>query len=277
MLPTAPATAPPAPLAIMGDGYTLTISQTAEELKQTLLKQARAVTTVLDNDECNLARERMKGLAAFRQILEKSRKAVQEPVAALVKSINAKAADFGAEVNREEQRLSTLITTYAAEQERLRREAAEKLRQEAMAAERKRMEEERARLAAERAALEAERAELAAKTKKQREAAAAIAAEARKKEEEARAAAAAAEDAQFEQEQAQALALQTTPAPIGVKPVLDFEVIDAVAFYRAFPLLCEVHVKRRETLAFLKARQDEGIAANIPGLRITEKFNISTR
>jgi hypothetical protein len=70
----------------------------------------------------------------------------------------------------------------------------------------------------------------------------------------------------------------TRPAiPTGVKPVLDYEVLDVGALYEAQPHLVLLNVKRKETLAALKKMQDLGVKLEIPGLKIFEIFTVNKR
>lgn len=256
----------PAILTLSGDGYGLTVRREAIELKNALLERAATVEAITDDDSLGNARLVVKDLAAFRNTLEKSRKAVKEPVLELGRKIDEAAANFGAEVAAEEKRITALGQAYAAEQERIRREAAEKARREAEAAARAAAEEAR-RLAAEQAAAQAatraaEQREQDAVRRAQEEMALRIAAEreaARLKAE----AAAAAEATRF-----------SAPAVAGVKADLDFEVTDIHALYLARPDLVEMTPRRAKILAHLKANRTMNDPHDLPGVKVIEKLKL---
>jgi hypothetical protein len=148
-------TTKPTALAILGDGYTITVTPAAEQQKQTIIEAARRVVAVTDQDTCDLANARIKALASVRNVVEKSRTEVKAPVIELGRKIDGIAKDFVADVIAEESRLSELVTGYAREVQRKAREAQ-------AAAEAQRKQEEAARRAQEaqpeqeRAAPEAE-------------------------------------------------------------------------------------------------------------------------
>lgn len=253
-------------LTLSGDGYGLTVRREAVALKQSLLERAAEVQAVTNDDEIGTARVVVKDLAAFRNTLEKSRKAVKEPVLELGRKIDDAAAKFGAEVAAEEKRITALGQAYAAEQERIRREAAEKARREAEEAARKAQEEAR-RLAAEQAAAQAatraaEQREQDAVRRAQEEMARRVAAEreaARLKAE----AAAAAEAAKF-----------SAPAVAGVKADVDFEVVNVHELYVAHPELVDLTPKRAAILAHLKTARTFGKPLELPGVIVKEKLTL---
>jgi CRISPR/Cas system-associated exonuclease Cas4 (RecB family) len=115
-------------LILAGDGYQLTISPEARQKKAELLAKAASVTTVTDNDESNLAQFEMRKLAEMRILIEKSRKAVKEPVLLVGKAIDKAAADFLADIEGEELRIRGLVGAHAEEVERLKAIKAEEER-----------------------------------------------------------------------------------------------------------------------------------------------------
>lgn len=115
-------------LILAGDGYQLTISPEARQKKAELLAKAAAVTTVTDNDESNLAQFEIRRLAEMRIHIERSRKAVKEPVLLVGKAIDKAAADFLAEIESEETRIKVLVGAHAEEVERLKAIKAEEER-----------------------------------------------------------------------------------------------------------------------------------------------------
>jgi hypothetical protein len=286
-------TTKPTAIAILGEGYTITVTPAAEQQKQVILDAARRIVAVTDQDSCDIAQARMKGLASIRTAVEASRTEVKKPVLELGRHIDGIAKDFVADVVLEEARLSGLVTEYAREQQRKQREAREAAERERqriereeherkMAALREQQEAERQRMAAEREAHEAEMARLNAA--RQQDAAAqaeaeARAAQARREQEEATRRA---QEAQAEQERAAAeaaaataqAALPALPAlPAGVKEEIDFEVTDPAAFYAAFPQFCEITVKRAPVLAALKKSfAKKGALPEVAGLRVFQNL-----
>jgi chromosome segregation ATPase len=288
----------PTALAILGDGYTITVTPAAEQQKQTIIEAARRVVAVTDQDTCDLANARIKALASVRNAVEKSRTEVKAPVIELGRKIDGIAKDFVSDVIAEESRLSALVADYAREVQRKareEREAAERERQRIereeherkMEALRAEQEAERKRMQAEREAHEAEMARLAAERNADAEAQAraeAAAAEARRAQEEATRRA---QEAQAEQERAAreaaeraaAVAVPATPAlPTGVKEEVDFLVEDIAAFYTKFPQFCEVTVKRAEVLKQIKkSLAKNGVLPKVPGLKIFQNIKPKAR
>ena len=286
-------------LAILGDGYQITITPEAERQKATILTAARAVVAVTDADSCDIAQSRLRSLASVRTAVESSRKQVKAPVIDLGKKIDGIAADFVADVVAEEARLSGLVTEYAREQQRIKREAelvaeqerqrVERERHEAeMAAQREAARIERERQAAERAAHEAEIAQLKAEAAQSEEGqqAARVAQEralAAQREAEARAesarrqaeADAAAAREREEAARIAAAAAVAAPAPAGVREEIDFEVEDILAFVAKFPQLCRIEPKRAEVLAALKKSfERNGKLPEVAGLRVFRNLKI---
>jgi dTMP kinase len=286
-------------LAILGDGYQIQITPEAEKQKATIINAARAVVAVTDADSCDIAQSRLRSLASVRTAVESSRKIVKAPVIDLGKRIDGIAADFVAEVIAEEARLSGLVTEYAREQQRIKREAelaaeqerqrVERERHEAeMAAQREAARIERERQAAERAAHEAEIARLKAEAAQSEEGQrAAREAQERalvaQREAEARADAArrqAEADAAAAREQEEAARIAAAeavaaPAPAGVREEIDFEVEDILAFVAKFPQLCRIEPKRAEVLAALKKSfARNGKLPEVAGLRVFQNLKV---
>ena len=286
-------------LAILGDGYQITITPEAERQKATILTAARAVVAVTDADSCDIAQSRLRSLASVRTAVESSRKIVKAPVIDLGKKIDGIAADFVADVVAEEARLSALVTEYAREQQRMKREAelaaeqerqrVERERHEAeMAAQREAARIERERQAAERAAHEAEIARLKAEAaqSEQGQQAARVAQEralAAQREAEARAEAArrqAEADAAAAREREEAAriaaaAVIAAPAPAGVREEIDYEVHDIRVFAAKFPQLCRIEPKRADVLAALKKSfERNGKLPEVAGLRVFQNLKV---
>lgn len=286
-------------LAILGDGYTITVTPEAEQQKQIILDASRRVVAVTDQDSCDIAQSRLKALAAVRIAVEKSRTEVKKPVLEVGRRIDETAREFAVEIVAEETRLDQLVKEYVREQQRIARDAAEAAERERqriereeherkMAALRAEQEAERQRMEAERAKHEAEMARLRAG----READESKAAEARRREEEAakaqREAAERAEAARLEAERAaeeakakaEAASSQVATAiiPQGVREEIDFEVVDVVAFAAKFPQLVTFTPKRAEILAALKKSfAKNGKLPEVAGLRVFQNLKVKPR
>lgn len=247
-------------LTLSGDGYGLTVKTEAIALKESLLQSALTVQKIESEPEVAQARALVKQLAAFRTQLEKSRKAVKEPVLEVGRKIDAAAEKFGAEVLAEEKRIIALGQAYAAEQERIRRQVAEKMRREAEEAARKAAEE--ARILAQQAAA----AEAALRKSQNAEAEAIQRAEVEmKKRIEAEREAA---RLKLEAQAVAAAAVFDAPAVAGTKAEADYEITDINALRAAAPQFVELTVKRAVLLAFIKSSP----GVQIPGVKIVEKI-----
>ena len=241
-------------LILAGEGYQLTIAPEAEARKRELLKAASEITTVTTNDESADAQMQSRRLAQMRIEVEKSRKAVKEPVNRIGKLIDSTAKNFLDSLEAEEKRITRLVGDHAAEVARLKRIKEEE--------ERRAFEEARAaREAAERAV---EAAETTGKLKD------IIAAK------------------QAEKERVEALAarmeasadLSATKVAEGVRFAWDFEVtdIDKLAEVKR---LVTIEPKRAVILGELKAWEEEGknveyLAATL-GIRAFKKPVVSSR
>lgn len=287
-------------LAILGDGYQITITPEAEKQKAAIISAARAVVAVTDNDSCDIAQSWLRSLASVRTAVESSRKIVKAPVIDLGKRIDGIAADFVAEVISEEARLSGLVTEYARDQQRIKREAelaadqerqrVERERHEAeMAAQREAARIERERQAAEKAAHEAEIARLKAEAaqsaegqkaaREAQEKALAAQREAEARAEAARLQAEADTAAARKREEsariARADAVIAAIAPAGVREEIDFEVEDILAFVAKFPQLCRIEPKRSDVLAALKKSFERNCKLpEVAGLRVFQNLKV---
>ncbi len=264
------------PLQLNGDGYSVSLTKDAKAKKSALISEAIQISEVSDNEQAEEARYCLKELNDFSILLERCRKEVKEPVLEAGRRIDAAAKDFIKDVDVQKFRITNLISDHAREQQIKQQEALRKQQEAEMELQRKAMEEERKRLEAERAALAAEHAILDADTKKQRAAAQKLAEEARAREAEAEKARLAAEAAE-QKEDAAAMVVLEASAPKGVKPTLDYEVTDIHLLYRNHPELVELTPKRSLILAELKNLQDDNLPVSITGLKVIEKFKISSR
>jgi hypothetical protein len=284
-------------LSILGDGYTIAISPDAEESKLRIIAASRAIVAVTDSPSCDDAQARIRELAAARIAVEKSREIVKRPVIDLGKKIDGIAKDFAADINAEESRLTAMVNAYAAEQQRIAREATAAAERERQRIER---EEHEARMAALRAEQEAERQRMEAERQKHEAEMSKLRAE-RQQDEAAQAQAAAAERAAAEAqriateqanaarlaaEQAAADARAATAAvvvaatvmPQGVKEEIDFEVVDIAEFAAKFPQFVTITPKRADILAALKKSfAAKGKLPEVAGLRVFQNLKVKTR
>jgi hypothetical protein len=272
-----------APLILAGDGYSLEVSPDAEAQKAELIRHSALIVEVNDNTAAEAARNQVKKLAEMRVLVEKSRKAVKEPVLKIGKDIDAKAAAFVGQIELEEKRVSGLIGAHAqrveAERQALLRKQQEEERQRIAAeqeAARKAAEAAAAAEAARKAAEDAQFADDATEDTEAAAKAAVIAAEAEK----VRIAAEQAEAARKAEEARAAAFAAPIEAPVsGVKFEPDFELVDIHALYAAVPELVKLEVKRADTLARIKSYMEAhgGDLPTVPGLSITKKPVVSKR
>jgi SMC interacting uncharacterized protein involved in chromosome segregation len=265
------------PMLLQGEGYNISITPEAIQEKQSLIQMASKITAVTDAQTSHVARNTMKLVNDMMIEVEKSRKEVKAPVLQVGERIDTAARDFVKELNDQKTRLNGLISEHAAEQARLAREAAEKQRQIELEQARLEAEQARQKAEAERLQREAELAAANAKNAKQRAAAQKAAEEARlKAEAEAERLRQEQEDAEAKMRQAE-MEAEDVVVVRGVKPTLDYEVVDIHLLYKAYPGLCDITVRRKDILSFLKGAQEAGDDTSLPGLKIVEKFNVSTR
>lgn len=243
-------------LILAGDGYQLTITPEAEKRKTDLLSSAAQVTIVTNNEESSLAQFQSRSLAAMRIEVEKCRKAVKEPVNRIGKLIDRTAADFVADIEAEEKRITRLVGQHAAEVARLK---AEKEADERRAFEKARA----AREVAEAAAMAAENTGKISDV-------------------------IAAKQAEIERQEALAARMEAsaeaagTKVADGVRFAWDFEVDDIDAVYRAQPEFVTMEIKRSAVLDWLKKVEatesaDPVAAAAKRGIRAFKKPVVSSR
>lgn len=242
-------------LILAGEGYQLTIAPEAEARKRELLTAAAAVTTVTTNDESADAQVQSRRLAQMRIEVEKSRKAVKEPVNRIGKLIDSTAKNFLDSLEAEEKRITRLVGDHAAEVARLKRIKEEE--------ERRAFEEARAaREAAERAA---EAAETTGKISD----------------------IIAAKQAEKERSEALAARMEASTAVVetkvaeGVRFAWDFEVDDLGAVYRTAPEFITLEIKRSDVLRWLKEiesySENVEAVATIHGIRAFKRPVVSSR
>lgn len=206
----------PTALILAGEGYQLAIAPEAEKRKAELLEIAAAVRHVRDNDESADAQYHIRSLAAMRIEVEKSRKAIKEPVIRIGKLIESTAANFLAELVDEEKRIAKLVGDHSEDVARLKREKED--------AERKAFDKARAA----------------------REALAEV---------DTIANVIAANKARAERMAASAEVAATNVAQ-GVRFAWDFDVDEIAEVFRAAPEFVELSIKRSAVLSWLKSLED---------------------
>lgn len=124
-------------MILAGNGYQLTIAPEAMALRERALTKAAEVVSVTNPEESFVAGHRVREMAALRNIVERSRKMVKEPVLEVGRKIDQAAKDFIADVVVEETRIKALIEDHArkvAEERRIAEEAERRAAEEARAA-----------------------------------------------------------------------------------------------------------------------------------------------
>lgn len=271
------------PLILAGTGYSLAIAPSYQKKKDELLKHASLIVAINDGATDSAADIQIKALGAMRIEVEKSREAKKRPALDFGKLVDTTAKEFVAEILAEESRLKAERGTYAqaviAERNRILREqeaarqAEEKARREAEAAEAARIEAARkADEAAEAARRKAEEDAFNATSPEEEEAAVKAAAESKRKADEAaRIEAERKEAARIEAEKKAAEVSVPTfipEAPKGVKMVPEYELTDIDALYRHNAGLVTLTERRKEILDAIARGMIGNEPPEIPGLRV---------
>ena len=261
------------PLWLTGNGYTVVVSKDAEALKKKLIKDASVITQVTDTQEAEQAKAQRDDINNVLIDVEKTRKLVKQPVLDKGKEIDQTASNFTHDLTVEKLRLDKLIGDFAMEQEKIRREAAERAAREAAEAQRIQREAEEAEARAERLRLGAEQAAAEAENRKQRqaaEAAAQLAAEEARKAQQLSAQSA----SHGMQAHHASVAVMDAAKPRGTSIVIDYVVTNEHLLYRAAPHLVELTPKRRDILQFLNSQKEQGLVPALPGLQVTQRASI---
>lgn len=231
----------------------IVVSEDYQQVKATALAAAAEVTSVSDAFTADIATDALKQLKAISREVEKTRKAVKEPVLALSRQIDGTAKDFISDLENEASRISRILGAWQAaereRQEKARREAERKEREARWKAEQEIREAQR--IASEKAA--------AAKTEQERDAV----------EQEI----AAKEQAIIEQTAADVQAAREAkiatrsnePKGTQLRKTLCFEVTDIQALYKSRPECVRLEPQNDMIRALIKHNQ------NIPGLRVWEE------
>jgi len=258
-------------LTISGvDSAAISATSDAVAMRDELLKRARRGTTVSSPEGAERAGGILKDLKAFTRLIEDARKTVKEQPLKLCRDIDALAAKLVTEIDAEATRLSRLIGTWQAEQNRI----AERARQEAREKEQqiKREAEEKAKAEAAKARKEQEELEAKAARARSAEKAEEWREKARLAEEKSRAASdahvAQTEQAIVETRVAAAAVSPPKPAGLATRKEVKFEVTDIQALYEAAPFLVSLAPNNAAIKAAVK-----GLAAgqSLPGVRHWEE------
>lgn len=256
---------------------TVTLEPSALEKRTELLESAALVVHVANPEEQAEAVQIAGGLKKWSKEIETTREDLTKPILNAQRTLKAYCDKAREPADKEAKRLEALVSDFNIQQARARQAAID---------EQNRLE--RVRLA-EIAKREREEKEKADEIERQRVAAAQAALNA--KTAKARAAAQAEADRlaeqQFQDELAQEF-VQPEPEPIyvappevvkpkgaAVKEVIEFEVVDIEAFYKAYPGLCKIEVLKQSVNYFLAT---PGVNINnIPGLRCWTRNTVSVR
>ena len=254
------------------------IATDAYAKRDAAIQDASTVRVVRDALTSQMAVDALRPIKELAKAVEKHRKEIKEPVLALGRLIDGTAKEFCVALEQEEARITKLLNTYQAEQDRIAREEEAKRQAEIRRLqdeERKRQEEaarkEREAKAAQEAAERAAREAVNAEERKVAMEQARLADEERR-----RLAAQAAQEAAIAR-QAEAKAMQPTQTPqrsegASVQRPWAFDLIDVNALHKARPELVELTVKRSEILARIRAGERE-----IPGVKIYQETKVSVR
>jgi hypothetical protein len=269
-------------------GVEISVSQSALDERDRLLKLARAGNGITDGASAARAAEVLKLLKGFSRTIEASRKEAKQPVLVFVADLDGLAKKLTDEIEREAARIAGLIGSWTAEQNRIaeqaRRDAWEKeqaIRREAEAKERaeqerlaaeQRTRDEAARAAQKEAEAKANRARTeAGRAKALAEAEAArIKAEADQKAADARALA---EGLKRDEQTALAIGAAhaganavalAKPQGVSARRDVEFTVEDVHALYEACPVLVKLEPQRAMIKAALK-NLSEG--QSLPGVK----------
>lgn len=227
-------------LVLSGDGYKLTISTEATELRDKQLVIAKEITAVESAADYNTALQIAGKLKGISKACEDSRTDVKRPVLDLGTLIDSTARSYADPVNAEVKRIERLCGDWQRS-ERLKKEAAER----ALQAENERLENLRRQ--AELAKSKANMAAIQAKITQ---------AEIDRAE--------AAEDAK---------APPVISGAAAVKPAFEIEVTNIEQLYAAYPEAVEMTV-RKSVLNDLVNRRG---LRDIPGVKLTEIITVTSR
>ena len=241
-------------LILKGEGYTISLSPEAVQLRDQKVVEAQGIIQVTSAQEEQIALAKAGELKGISKACERNREEIKAPALAIGRLIDDNAKSFSGPLKTESDRLESLCGAFRQIE-----------RDKVLAYERE-AEKERQRLAEiERQRAQAEIAAAQAKTKKERLAAELKAEELREQQ----------LNAELEQA-AKIPAPIVAPAPAvggSVKPEFDIEVVNIDALFVAYPDAVELVVKK-SVLNDLVYRR--GIQ-NIPGVKLTPKVTVRAR
>jgi hypothetical protein len=251
-----------APLALLGDGYTLEIIPAAVALRDELIGKAKQITAVNSQAEADAAIAHAAQLKGLTKECEACRKDVKAEPYKMCVDIDEKAAEFVAPATPEIKRLENMAGAFVA---RERQRADEERRKQAEEA-RKAQEAETARL---NAIAAAERAAQAAKGKAAREAAEALAAKLRQEQLEA----------EIDQAEAAPPLVIETPTAQGAAFNTKIEIFphDLDALYKAHPQCVELKPRLNAIKDLVKLQQRQNKPVNIRGCEISIVPDLAVR
>jgi DNA repair exonuclease SbcCD ATPase subunit len=222
----------------------------APVIRDQLLERSKAIERVAGGVSNDIAVQMKGELQDLLKTVESLRKKYKDPFLTVGRRIDAAAATYVESVTKEVNRISRMLSDFAAEQDRIAREAQRK------------QEEELARLRAERK--EAEFAATIALNQQEREA------------------------AQEAILKADTKAVEVFSAPVvapiksaaqRTTPRWDTKVNDPAALYKVFPDLVRLEPKMREINAEVKKMADAqpDMEPKLPGCVITKEFVVSAK
>jgi len=269
------------PIAVRGVAEVkVEIQQDAYSTRATVISASKfAPDAITGPEENQWATDALRDVKRLLKQVEDGRKLAKAPALDLGRKIDAAAEEFCQPLIVEEKRLTGLLTSYQAEQQRIAREAEQKRQAELQ----RQQEEERKRQAEiDRQAREAEQARLAAE-RREREAtdaeARARAQEAAKKAMDEIAALAAKKEKEAASAKLEQAELMRTPSPAAPKAAGTavanpwvFEVTDIKALHAARPELVDLVVRRNDIITRIRQGERE-----IPGLRIYQDTRVTVR
>lgn len=259
---------------LTGGGYEVVVPKTSEKIKKDLLAGSLEITEVSSVASAALAKDQRDKINRVLIDTEKMRKAIKDPVKRKGEEIDATVEKFTHELELEKKRIDTLIGVYAMQQEKIRREAADRAMREAAERERLQRDSEEAEQRAERLRLGAEQAAAEAESRKERQAAE-LAAKAAEAEQVRAADLACASGAAAMAAHSASLQVMDSVRTKGTSVVVDYELLDVHALYQGAPHLVELTPKRRDILAFLNRQREMGFSnIGVPGLKVVERVSI---
>lgn len=260
------------PLLLSGDGYQISTTKEALRLKHELCDAAEGIVMVEDHPGALLAKETRDSINEVLKAIEKNRKEVKAPILKAGDAVDDAAKAYVLELKGAMGRIDGLLGEFARAEDIKRQEALRLAQQQAMEAQRLEQERIRKDQEAERLLIGAQNAAAEAETAKQRREAAKAEAEALERQRQADALMRQTVTAQQEAYHSSQIAAQSRVA--GVRPKLDFTVLDVKKLYEAYPQFVELTPKRRDILAHMNKLADDGFPVFMAGLEVREDWKV---